>query len=330
MDNDLYIYVILLEGNNYFIHHATNQSPDKIMLEFEICYDFLKIYKPICIIEIIKETDELQLDYVVKQYMYRYGYGYVRGGSYTNIELSPTESLFVERELTESVREYPNKYEHSYEYIFNNYITREWKSVEEINNEYNSLKQKFQKYQQEKLKLDALETIDYGRKIIMNNYVLCEIELLYDYCKYRSISMTNDYLWNNYDMRLKYREILPKIKHIMKTYVEKCEFPTTNLKYVKYMHIYPQFVLDPFFYTYEFSPQCDYSKLDEIFHAILFFTQWVLNRIEEERFNVNSYDYNIQWLHPRILYLLENIKKEENINILSTKMKESVLGLELD
>lgn len=326
----LYIYVILLEDNHYFIHHANEQSPDKILLEFEICYDFLKIHKPISIIETILETDELQLDYIVKQYMYRYGYGYVRGGSYTNVELSSTESLFIERELTESVREYPDKHEYSYEYIYNNYITREWKSVEEINDEYNKLKNEFEKYQQEKIKLDAIEIIDSLSKIRMNNYVLCEIELLRDYCKYKSISNTNDYIWNNYNMQLKYREILPKIKHIMKTYVEKCEFPTTNLKYVKYMHVYPHFFLDTFFYTYDFSPQCDYSKVDEKFDAILFFANWVLNRIEEDKFHVNSYHYDIKWLYPRILYLLEKINKESNINSLSKKIEEYPVVLEQD
>jgi len=312
---DLYIYVIQLEENRIFIHHAYETKPDKLFLEFEIYYDYLKLYKPLHIIETILEKDDLQLDYIVKTYMYMHGYAYVRGGSYSDVELCKNTQFFIEKELTESVREYPNKYTPSYAHIMQTYVMRKWENVEEINDEHALLKTQFRQYLQEKLALDAVETYAtpsskkrgfVNNDVRINEYTLVEIQTLYDYCKANNSS-------DIYKMRKLYLNILPKIKHIIKIYMQKCEFPSTNPLYVKYMFPHPQFFLDSFFYQYSFSPPCpkDREAVDEVFGAILYFTNWVICHIQDLRFNLISYPYNIEWLYPRIFHILDKIKKNE-------------------
>lgn len=322
---ELYIYVLELVNGRYFIHHANKKNHEIILFEFEIYFDYLKIYKPVRIIEIIKEEDELHLDSVVKNYMYKCGYENVRGGSYSEVELSKATQNFIERELTESIREYPNKHTYSYEYLVNNYIMRDWNTLEEIDIEHNKIKSEFQQYQQNKLLLESVKKC--GKKII-NEYFLQQIKELHSYCKSRCYLSCGEHERASI-FYSKYKIILPCIQHILNIYMEKCEFPCQ--KFVNYMHKYPQFYLDPFFYCYSFSyiPENIIVNIDDIFEAITYFTNWVLCYIQELSFIDNSYIYDIEWLYPRILYILEKIKNVE-IKIIKENLllKTTVLDLE--
>jgi hypothetical protein len=311
MNNDQqYIYIVLLENNRYFMHHTYKKNYDQVLFEFEIYYDYLKLYKPIRILDMILEKDDLHLDTVVKEYMYNYGYEYVRGGSYTNVELTPNEETFILRELTETVRE--NAHIISYQTLLDKYVNREWKSVEEYEEEYRLLKTEYAKYQQEKMKRDEIEVYDTNKTI--TNYMIEEIENLRDFCKTRGTDHTK--VTKKY-VEL-YHKILPKIKHIIQKYTELSELYVPP-KYEKYLNLFPHFFMDPFFYTYSFSPcpECvtNATEIDRFFEAILFFTQWILCRIQELKFDVNTYYYDIEWLYPRIFYVLEN--KKTNLQLVT-------------
>ena len=326
---ELYIYVLELVNEKYFIHHANQKNDEIILFEFEIYFDYLKIYKPLRISEIIKEEDELHLDNVVKNYMYKHGYENVRGGSYSEVELSKATQHFIERELTESIREYPNKHTYSYEYLVNNYIMRDWNRLEEIDIEHNKIKSEFQQYQQNKILLESVKKC--GKQII-NEYFSQQIKELYSYCKNRCYLSCGETYEREHAFYLKYKGILPCIQHVLNIYMEKCEFPCQ--KFVNYMHKYPHFYLDPLFYSYSFSyiPTNIIENIDEIFEAINYFTNWVICYIQELSFINNSYGYDIEWLYPRILYILEKIKNVELMEIKIIKenllLKTMVLDLE--
>lgn len=301
MNNPLYIYSILLEDNYYFIHHTEKKSYDQVLLEFEIYYDYVKKHKPIRILNAIPEKDELHLDSIVKEYMYMYGYAYVRGGSYSNIDLSINEESFILRELTEKVRNDSIRYSISYNHLLKNYINREWKSLEEIEMECNKLKKEYDQYQQEKIRRDDLQS--YSKKKTITICTIDEIEKLHDFCKIRGkdyTQVTKEYL----DL---YEKVLPKLKHIIEKYMELCESPCE--KYAKYTNKFPHFFMDPFFYRYSFSPSpsvlTDISEIDLFFEAILYFTNWIICRIQEYSFDITTYTYDIEWLYPRIFYVLE-------------------------
>jgi archaellum component FlaC len=293
-----FIYVVLLKNNHYFIHHTSEKPDNEVLLEFEIYYDFVKTHEPMCVIESIMEKNEIHLDSIVKDYMYNYGYAYVRGGSYSNIILTQDQETFILRELTESNRE--NVHSISYEYILNNYINRQWNSIEKIDEEYKKVVAEYEKYQQDLLLRNEIENVN-GRKINYN--IDFELEKLYNFCKSRD----NDYTKVTDEYIELYKKILPQIKHIIKKYSEKCE--NVPRQYLDYMNPFPHFYLDPFFYKYSFAPSpIRIDKLDAFFEAIRYFTNWILCRVQELNFDVNSYCYDIEWLYPRIFYILEKIK----------------------
>jgi len=299
---DILIYVVLLQDNHYFIHHTSEKPQDQVLLEFEIYYDYPKIHKPICIIESVLEKNEIHLDNIVKDYMYNYGFAYVRGGSYSNIDLTLDQEAFILRELTESIRE--NVHTGSYDYIVNNYINRQWTSIEEIDTEYNKLASEFEKYQQELFERNKFQKVN-GQKISYN--IDFEIRKLYDFCKSRGCDYNN--VTPEY-VKL-YNKLIPQIKHIIKKYSETCEKVPT--KYLEYMYHFPHFYLDPFFYTYSFSPlPVHVDKIDHFFEAIQYFIDWSICHIQELEFDVNSYPYDIEWLYPRIFYIIDKIKSNMN------------------
>ena len=301
--NSMYIYIILLEDNCYFIHHAYKKTEEQIMQEFEIQYDFVKIHRPICVLDIIAEKDELQLDAVVKEFMYEHGYAYVRGGSYTNPKLTPIEESFIEKELNTNLREYPPYNAFTYEYLLAKYVNSEWQ--EELKTEYDELKTEFLKYQQEKIQLDEIEIYDRSGEKRLDLHVIYEIEELRDFCKIRGDNIEKV----TKEWKDKYQKLLPKIQHVLRKYMELCDSPSP--KYSN-LHVPPQFFMDSFFYTYSFSPSpkrtCE--EIDAFFESILYFTNWIICRIQEYTFHVQSYTYDIEWLYLRIFYVLEKRIKE--------------------
>jgi hypothetical protein len=173
--------------------------------------------------------------------------------------------------------------------------------MEEIDAEYNRLVAEFEKYRQEIIKRNEIQKMD-GRKINYN--IDFEINKLCDFCKSRG----DDYTKVTPEYVQLYKKLVPQLKHIIQKYSEKCENVPT--KYLEYMHPFPNFYLDPFFYTYSFSPlPLQIDKIEPFFEAIRYFTDWIFCRIQELDFDVNSYPYDIDWLYPRIFYIIEKIKR---------------------
>lgn len=94
----LYIYVLRLENNKYYVGKTTKQ-------EFRVDQHFngdgstwTKKYKPIKIIE-MTEGDEWDEDKYVKIYMKKYGIYNVRGGSYASAWLDPSVIALLQKEI---------------------------------------------------------------------------------------------------------------------------------------------------------------------------------------------------------------------------------------
>ena len=84
----VYIYVLKLEQNKYYIGKTDNPN---IRLENHFSSngcEWTKLYKPLKIIEIIPNCDNYDEDKYTKIYMDKYGIDNVRGGIYVQIELS--------------------------------------------------------------------------------------------------------------------------------------------------------------------------------------------------------------------------------------------------
>lgn len=84
------VYIHSLEDNKYFVGTTTN--PD-VKIGNTLCgscmeSEFVRLYKPVHIIDIIEDCDKYDFDKCVISTMKKYGISNVRGGDYINLELS--------------------------------------------------------------------------------------------------------------------------------------------------------------------------------------------------------------------------------------------------
>ena len=91
------IYVLGLRQNKYYIG-KTNKLYFRIKEHFRATgSNWTKIYKPVKVVEIIKNCDSFDEDKYTLQYMNKYGIENVRGGSFCNIELSKSETEVINK-----------------------------------------------------------------------------------------------------------------------------------------------------------------------------------------------------------------------------------------
>ncbi len=84
----VYIYILELENNKYYI--GKSNIPD-IRIENHLNSngsEYTKVYKPLRLIEIINDCDDFDEDKYTLQYMDKYGVNNVRGGSFSEVQLS--------------------------------------------------------------------------------------------------------------------------------------------------------------------------------------------------------------------------------------------------
>ena len=70
----LLAHVVLLTDDKLFFHTSQSSihADDKILLECEIMYDYVRKYKPIRILETVVLRHDSELDHFVKKYMKQY------------------------------------------------------------------------------------------------------------------------------------------------------------------------------------------------------------------------------------------------------------------
>jgi hypothetical protein len=308
------IYVLKLEQNRYFIHFSEVKSNFKILRECEIYYDYLKKYKPLNIIETFPFENFLDVDKVVKQYMYIYGYAYVRGGSYTEEELPP----YLEKTLNHEFNN-EEKDELYYQSFFNEILQKyeyNQQTLDEIQSQINNIQSEFKKFNYEKNKLEKTKNffVD-GEKYNMKNFFIEDIDWLYEICILNTdidveINARNieSVIQSNYVK--KYKKMLYYLKQIYYLFTEYdlfSKYPNIeNNIYLKH----PEFLFDSFIYE-------DHSKntelLFEICKTFLFMGNVIHNIFMEQEFDVNSYGFAYEWEIPKILYILET-KREKLIH----------------
>jgi hypothetical protein len=98
----IYIYVLLLEVNKFYIG-KTNNPDIRIDNHFnQIGSKWTKLYKPIKILEIIPNCDPYDEDKYTLKYMEKNGINNVRGGSFCQIELSKEQIKMLDSMIKSS------------------------------------------------------------------------------------------------------------------------------------------------------------------------------------------------------------------------------------
>jgi hypothetical protein len=93
------IYVLTCEDKKYYIGKTTNLG-NRIKEHFDGKGSVWTMkYKPIGVVEISKEGNKYDEDRFVLSYMEKYGIDNVRGGSYSQIELSYKQKKYLERQI---------------------------------------------------------------------------------------------------------------------------------------------------------------------------------------------------------------------------------------
>ncbi len=93
----IYIYILQLERGKYYIGR-TSRPDFRIESHFNRSgSEWTRLYRPIRIVEIIKDCDEYDEDKYTRMYMDRYGVDNVRGGSYVKVKLDESSRYELER-----------------------------------------------------------------------------------------------------------------------------------------------------------------------------------------------------------------------------------------
>ena len=89
------IYILQLENNKYYVG-KTNNPDIRVASHFDSNgSEWTKIYKPIKVYEIIPNCDSYDQDKYTLKYIDQKGIDNVRGGSFSQVELSNEENKFI-------------------------------------------------------------------------------------------------------------------------------------------------------------------------------------------------------------------------------------------
>lgn len=93
------IYILRLENNKYYIGKTNNLEERLKAHDQRTGCAWTSKYKFVELIETIDTDNIFEEDKCTKEYMNKYGIDNVRGGSYCQISLSPSDKKCLEREL---------------------------------------------------------------------------------------------------------------------------------------------------------------------------------------------------------------------------------------
>ncbi len=93
------LYILELRGGKYYVG-KTNDVTQRIQAHFsQDGSAWTQIYRPVRLLRTVPYTGPLSEDTLVKEMMLKHGIDAVRGGSYSNLELSPAQRSVLQKEM---------------------------------------------------------------------------------------------------------------------------------------------------------------------------------------------------------------------------------------
>jgi hypothetical protein len=306
------LYVISLENEKWILHISNQVDINKIFIECELLYNFVKMNKPVNIHETIEIMNELEIDMYVKKYMSFYGIENVRGGSYSQ-EIIPDcflKSLYFE--LGYSLKMVETDLD-IIENIMNNCECISSFSNDDIDKIKSSIETKLNDYYITKSKYDSIKSyIINGIEIDINRNIIEDLKWLSDYSS--SNNVISAYKMKE-DIHNNYQRILIIMNAILKIFLhlngKDISFePTIYLEK-------PYICLDTYIYHLKnknFVNDNDYEKMKELLSIYEYMFYFILNRKEELEFDLSIFSEKyIKELNYTLNYV--NMIQEKHIKL---------------
>jgi hypothetical protein len=334
MDQTLWLYIIKLEQDKYFLYDTYCNNEFEVLVISHINHEYLKKYKPIDIKEIVILEDHIEILYYLKKYMSIYGIDAVRGGPYTKEFLTSEESQFLENELNINTHKIENQMkEDSINTIIKKYGMTHW-TQNEIDEEVQILESIQYSYKKDFKNIKQLDWI--------KESILYDISWMRRICSHNSnIPYLFMYKYVFYNKYYRIIENLKKITELYFIYNETDESHIENVIFVKH----PEFIFDQYVFktfnrsneTFEFIQSSDInneseyapsggpipnlhcytprhkemstSYIDKLCDQFEIMANTLINRRMEYQFHIDSYIENVEWYIERAIYFLTNYSK---------------------
>jgi hypothetical protein len=296
------IVVFCLQFEKFFVYSCSQKpkSDSELMLEAELYYDYLKKYKPICIVKRYEKHDGLDIDKYVKLFMLDYGVDYVRGGSYSDEVLSDSQLNTLLREF-DTVSTSITKREAIVSDIIQRYANKKM-TKEEMMVERETLQNALETFKKEKAELESIR-ID-GSQIISDiqwiTFACSQIKEIYDIKKsdtFLSKLVTKEFIE-------RYKKVLVSLRTVFRICKKHDYYNDIDNVYVKY----PHFLLDDFFYhLHRIHIPCYMTHVVDVCKKYEHMANITINKMDEKTFDVSTWGEDVEWRIKRTLYLLDKI-----------------------
>uniref|UniRef100_A0A6C0HTJ2 Uncharacterized protein n=1 Tax=viral metagenome TaxID=1070528 RepID=A0A6C0HTJ2_9ZZZZ len=319
--SDYNIYIIELENNKFFLHVSLPIYKNLLFKECSLMFDFVKKNPPIFLINTVHINDVLEIDYHVKHFMRVYGIDNVRGGNYTNENLTPQQISFLKKEISISFLDY-DKQNDIIEEVIQIY---QYEKFDE--NEKEKIEDGLKKYNNKKYLLSLLTNDNDDYLYIIENLKWLKDEINNVRSNFENISDPKNmielikirrYLPTNVIDR--YKNILKKMDSIVSIYLsldkDKLEpyltpylkMKISSIKKYEDLEIIfikkPRFILDNIFlHPYsitDWDKYCDSS--DKLLENLFNISYTILNIIQELNFDLSTYP---EYFETKMNYILQ-------------------------
>jgi predicted GIY-YIG superfamily endonuclease len=105
MTSTEYIYVLQLQDGRFYVGSTNDVGRRWLEHATGIGSSFTSVYKPISIVDIRIKSSPYDEDNITKEYMAKYGIQFVRGGTYTTIQIPANQEAQLLREIRTSLNQ---------------------------------------------------------------------------------------------------------------------------------------------------------------------------------------------------------------------------------
>lgn len=304
MDKHFLLYVLQLSNDKYYVHVDCDKHVDlqTIYLSAAIKSPIVRENMPVKqLIEKTSISNVSQVDAKVKEYMMKYGYDNVRGGSYSEKTLTSEQINVVQRELIcASSLSFTNDIGIIHKFI-NEYSSQLLcMNTDERNLHIKTIQEQYQKFEKEKREYENLHQI--MDEICVGEPLIKKLDFLKGQCQiiYKAYTCpmppSPQHFMGHRESQIIidiYRILCKKFKQLSQIF--NITYPDANDKIDMILTKNPEFVLDDFiFHKHYVANKQRYDMVERLLNQYVFMCNKLINRLEEYKHSVMSWDTQLE------------------------------------